>query len=121
MFFRDGERIIIKAAHPVYERYNQLSRGICANKVGEVQANNFYRKEDTRFCKGNIAVSFSLWRLVDKNTNAAERGVDTYNHFTVVMPDRRRIAYAVVPQMNTDCSDKYPCEWTEEKGGLLRT
>ena len=121
MFFVNGNRLIIAnaAEHPLYERYNQLSKGITASKVGQVISSSFYRKYETGIFPDDVKLTFSLWRLVDENIGADERGVDVYNNFTVTLPYGKRISYAVVPRMSTDRSDKYPCEWTSEKEELF--
>ena len=121
MFFINGERLIIKGdnLYPDYLRYNEISRGITTSKVGKVLFGDFYRKSEHPIYAHEVDIEFSLWRLVDKNANAAERGVDPFNNFTSTMPNGYRISYALVPRMNTDIFDIHPCEYTKEKSATF--
>ena len=116
MFFRGGERLIIQGAnlHKDYQRYNDIARGLYTSKVGEIAVENFFREGETRFTAPSKSIELSLWRVIDRNVNAIERGIDR-SQFVIEKPNRERVSYVVVPRMNTDIHDTRPFEYTDEK------
>lgn len=116
MFFRNGERLIIQGQnlHKDYQRYNEITRNIYTSKVGEFAIENVFRKSEGITTSYPKNIELSLWRVTDRNVSAWERGIDR-SEFVLEKPDKERISYVIVPRMNTDTTDLYPCEYTEQK------
>lgn len=116
MFFRNGERLIIQGQnlHKDYQRYNEITRNIYTSKVGEFAIENVFRKSEGLSTAYPKNIELSLWRVTDRNVSAWERGIDR-SEFVLEKPDRERVSYVIVPRMNTDATDLYPCEYTEQK------
>ncbi len=116
MFFRNNEILTFQGENVYgdYARYNQLAGAMVASKVGEISVENFFRRQDTLRFGSPRNIELSLWRVNDRNVNAWERGLDN-SKFVITKSNGERVSYVLVPRMNTDEKDPYPCEYTEAK------
>ena len=116
MFFREDEMLTFPTAktHLDYVRYNELAKKIFANRLGKLSINGYHSKGEHTAFPVDTKMEFSFWRTRDKNIHAAERGVDP-DRFTRTKVNGERVAYLIVPRMNTDSFDPHPYEYTAKK------